>query len=429
MMNRLKTIAVDLTPLLPGGENGGAKIFVLELVCQLAKLAPETEFILLTQFASHHELEAIECKNIRALMVLDHSVKTRAWFATFTSILGRLPYVPRQLGALGYRINRLLKRRQAHSLLSKIGADLLFCPFTAPIYFEPGIPTVSVIYDLQYKTYPRFFSPTDVIHRDHTFKEACRRASMLAAISEYSRQSAIKHGGLQPEKIRSIPIQMARRILPATQQDRSTLSRFGLAAEHYLLYPANFWKHKNHEMLLTAFNIACQGELPETLKLVCTGAENARQSWLIEAVARMNLNDRVLFVGFLSNAELAILMSNSRAVIFPSLYEGFGLPIIEAMAAGVPVACSNLTSLPEIAADAALTFNPRRPTEIAEAILSLSRDEMLRKRLIEAGKARAKVFSDSRQMAQSYWDLFQEALGGIKQEDNLVELSSGTKSA
>ncbi len=120
----------------------------------------------------------------------------------------------RKFGALAYRINTLFKRRQAHSLLGNLKANLLFCPFTAPTYSEPGIPTVCTIYDLQYKTYPEFFKAEELIHRNHTFIEACSRASMLSAISDYSRLSAIKHSALKPEKIRTIHLQMAHRILP-----------------------------------------------------------------------------------------------------------------------------------------------------------------------------------------------------------------------
>ncbi|MBA2652450.1 MAG: glycosyltransferase family 4 protein [Tatlockia sp.] len=417
MSNALKTIAVDLTPVLPGGENGGAKIFVLELLSRLARLAPETQFIFLTQALSHSELKAMERKNISCVMVLGRAEKPRPLFAQLQTLLRKIPYFGRKFNTLIYRIVSLVKRRKASSLLCKLNANLLFCPFTAPTYFEPGIPTVCTIYDLQYKTYPEFFSEEERIQRNRTFTEACRNASMLTAISEYSRQSAIKHGKINPEKIRTIHLRMAHRILPKAVEDKSILNRLNLSAQPYLLYPANFWKHKNHEMLLTAFAIACQKNLASNIKLVCTGAVGSRQVWLAKAATMMNLGERIIFPGFITNGELALLMTNSRAVIFPSLYEGFGLPIIEAMAAGVPVACSNLCALPEIAGDAALNFNPRIPLQIADAILALCTDEELRTRLINAGKERAKLFSDSSHMAEEYWHLFHQALGLEIQED------------
>jgi len=137
------------------------------------------------------------------------------------------------------------------------------------------------------------------------------------------------------------------------------------------------------------------------------------------AAHTMNLGDRILFPGYLPNSELAALMANCTGVVFPSLYEGFGLPVIEAMAAGVPVACSNTTSLPEVAADAAILFDPRVPTQIAQAMISLVENEALRARLIQAGKQRAAEFSDPERMAREYWELFQYALVNEKHE-NLV---------
>ncbi|MBA2710823.1 MAG: glycosyltransferase family 4 protein [Tatlockia sp.] len=424
MVKALKKIAIDLTPILPGGENGGAKLFVLELIGQLAKLAPETEFILLTQAASHEELQGLESKNIRCLKVLDQTLKKAPFFNLLISTLRKLPIIGRKLAALGYRLNTLFKRRQAHSLLQELKADLLFCPFTAPTYSEPGIPTVCTIYDLQYKTYPEFFKAEELIHRDQTFIEACRRASMLTAISDYSRLSAIKHAELKPEKIRTIHLQMARRIMPDSKQDVEILKTLNLTSQQYLIYPANFWKHKNHEMLLTAFGIACQNGLPATMKLVCTGAEGARQRFLAEAAAQMGLGERILFPGYLSNSDLTLLISNSLAVFFPSLYEGFGLPIIEAMAASVPVACSDLCSLPEVAGKAALLFNPRIPTQIADVILSISTNSELRAKLIKAGNERAKLFSDSSKMAKDYWMLFEQVLGLESNEKRAIDSQS-----
>jgi glycosyltransferase involved in cell wall biosynthesis len=418
-------VAVDLTPVLPGGENGGAKIFVLDLLRQLTAMAPATQFVLLTQAASHEELATLDRPNVVRRTVID-AVQTSTVRPRLKRLASRItPLVGgrlrRVLSRAGYRLNMKLKRRGAGTLLRDLDVDLLFCPFTAPTYFEPGIPTVCTIYDLQYKTYPEFFAPEDVAHRAQTFIDASRRATALAAISDYSRQSAIVHGDLDQTRIRTIHLRMARRIAPEAGQSTHVLERLGLAPQRYLIYPANFWKHKNHEMLLAAFGMACaDGQLPADIKLGCTGAPGARQEWLKNAARGMNLGDRVVFPGYVPNAELAAMISNCNGVVFPSLYEGFGLPVLEAMAADVPVACSNTTSLPEVAADAAILFDPRVPSQIAEAMITLVRDEALRSRLIEAGRSRADAFSDSKRMADEYWDLFQYALADARNENLLT---------
>ena len=427
MNKQLRTIAVDLTPVLPGGENGGAKIFVLELLCRLAEMRPQTQFILLTQAASHEELATLDRPNMRRQMVADpvitNSVRPRM-MGLASRVLRHFPGRLRNLiRRWGYKLNARLTRRSSSSgsgsLLHDMSVDLLFCPFTATTYFEPGIPTVCTIYDLQYKTYPEFFASEDVAHRDRTFIEACRRATALTAISDYSRDSAIAHGSIDPERIRTIHLRMAQRIAPGVENDKAVLGRLNLTPQRYLIYPANFWKHKNHEMVLTAFGMACHGKLAPDIKLVCTGAPGARQEWLMSAARTMDLSDRILFPGYLPNTELAALMANCTGVVFPSLYEGFGLPVIEAMAAGVPVACSNMTSLPEVAADAAILFDPRIPPQIAQAMLSLVENKALRAQLIQAGLQRAAEFSDAERMAREYWELFQYAMANDKYENQL----------
>jgi glycosyltransferase involved in cell wall biosynthesis len=421
---QLHTIAVDLTPVLPGGENGGAKVFVLELLRRLAERTPQTQFVLLTQAAAHEELAALDSTNVRRLMLLGpsappifRSLATRVFSRLLAHLPGRLRPIAERLG---YSALTSLKRTSSRSLLRELNADLLFCPFTAPTYFEHGIPTVCVIYDLQYKTYPEFFAPEDVAHRSRTFIEAARRSTTLAAISDYSRDMAITVGKLDPVSIKTIHLHISQHSLRNAPRDKSILSRLQLTAGKYLIYPANFWRHKNHEMLLTAFGLARRCGLADDINLVCTGAPGDRQQWLQRSARELGLGDHILFPGYLANAELLALVTSSAGVIFPSLYEGFGLPVIEAMATGVPVACSNVTSLPEVAGDAAILFDPRIPEQIAQAIISLAHDEELTARLVRLGDKRAAQFSDSRLMAEQYWELFQSAARLEHQSNVLV---------
>ena len=411
--NQLRTILVDLTPVLPGGENGGAKVFVLELLRRLAEFAPQTQFVLLTQATAHDELAALDGANVRRLMVLDSSrppALRSLGKRIFSRVSAHLPGRMRRVaGRLAYSLLTLSKRSGSRSLMQDLKVDLLFCPFTAPTYFDPNVPAVCVIYDLQYKTYPEFFAPEDVAHRDRTFTDAARRSATLVAISNYSRDAAIAEGKLDPAHVKTIHLHISQHSLRNAKRDETILDRLQLVTRKYLIYPANFWKHKNHEMLLTAFGLARHSGLADDIRLVCTGAPGARQQWLKQAARGLRLENHVLFPGYLENAELLALITNSCGVIFPSLYEGFGLPIVEAMATGVPVACSNVTSLPEVAGDAAILFNPRVPEGIAQAILSIAQDKELTARLVQAGNLRAAEFSNSRLMAQQYWDIFEQA--------------------
>lgn len=410
----LQTIVVDLTPVVPGGNNGGAKIFAIELIRRLSELAPQTQFVLLTHAISHEEMAQLDRTNVKRQMVAGQSAGTskgRTAVPIFSRIATHVPIRALSLVArLGYRVNVALKRRGSNKLLSRLKADLLFCPFTAPTYSDSRVPTVCTIYDLQYKTYPEFFSAADVANRDQTFLDACARATVLAAISEYSRQSAIRYGGLESGRIRTVYLRIAGRLTAQAHPVASVLRRLGLTPGRYLIYPANFWKHKNHEMLLTSFGIACaDARFNQDVRLVCTGAPGERRDLIVAAAKAMLLDDRICFPGYLPDDELSALVHNSGGLIFPSLYEGFGLPVIEAMASGIPVACSNTTSLPEVAAGAAILFDPRVPSEIAEAMINLISDLKRRETLIATGHRRADDFADTDLMAREYWEIFQYA--------------------
>jgi glycosyltransferase involved in cell wall biosynthesis len=410
MTNSIRTIAVDLTPITQGGENGGAKIFVLELLRRLADIAPQTHFILLTHAASHQELAGLDCQNIQRLLVIRPTAKSY-FLSQLSGIAGHmLSRLPVRMRDAIYKYKSILKHRGADALLKGIGAELLFCPFTAPTYYDPSIPIVCVIYDLQYKTYPEFFGAEDLAHRDRSFLGACRRATVLTAISEYARKSAIAHGSLDPTRIRTIRLRMAQRFPARLDEDTEVLQRLCITPKQYLLYPANFWRHKNHEVLLTAFGMACRNGLAPEIKLVCPGTPGSRQQSLIRAAHAMGLGERILFPGYLATVELGVVLANCAGLIFPSLYEGFGLPVIEAMAAGVPVACSNTTALPEVVTDAAVLFDPHMPAEIAQAMVLIVKDKALRTQLIQAGYRRATEFADPTLMAAEYWELFQSAV-------------------
>ncbi len=409
MPKALRTIAVDLTPVLPGGENGGAKVFALELLRGLAMLRPQTQFLLVTQKSTHEELAVLDAPNVHRVLWADvemaDMLNERRFLARVLRRLFRLSW--RMRGASPELIADKLLERHFVRGLSALDVDLLFCPFTRSIGFTAKIPAVCTIHDLQYKSYPAFFDPEDRLQREKDFLAACNNANKLVADSDYTRGSVIKHGQVDVAHVSTVYLRLAKR-LQQIDPTADTLSQWALTPQNYLLYPANFWLHKNHEMLLMAFAIACKRGLAAGIPLVCTGT-GARQQEIVSAANSMGLADRIRFLGHVPLPQLATLMAQCRGVIFPSLYEGFGLPILEAMTLGVPVACSDVTALPEVAGAAALLFDPREPTQIAQAMLSLVTDGPLRAQLIQKGQERAREFSNTQRMAEEYWAVFQAA--------------------
>ena len=374
-----RRVVVDLTPVLPDGGNGGAKVMTLELIRRLCHLAPNCDFVLLTSQVSHDELAPLDGLNVSRLCINppDAAMET----------LGN------------------------GSLVRQLGADLLFCPFTAPFYFDPAIPTVSVIYDLQHLYYPEFFDIAEIEERNRNLNNAIQSASKIICISEFVRNTVLEKTSALPECVRTVHILLPHRFgTPSPSFCQDVLDELNLVSGQFLLYPANFWPHKNHELLLTAFGIYLARNVGSEMTLVLTGSPGQRQDYLKDAARAMGLFKAVQFPGYLADEELSVLFHSCAALIFPSLFEGFGMPLLEAMAAGRPILCSNTTSLPEIAGDAALLFDPRKPVEIADAIARIATDLDLRRELAAKSVQRLDAFGGPEDMAASYLEVFRQAV-------------------
>jgi glycosyltransferase involved in cell wall biosynthesis len=288
--------------------------------------------------------------------------------------------------------------------------DLLFCPFAKPFYSFKNTPIVSVIHDLQFMDYPSFFSEKERKERKNNMDEACRHATQFICISHFVKETILKYYPSCKQKINVIYITLENRFSHAIPDNEdSILHDLSLSKNNYLFYPANFWPHKNHSMLFSAFDHYRKKHPHSSLKLVCTGSSNQTKKEYQTLIQAMGLSSWIIFPGYLSDTTFFSLFKHARAIIYPSLYEGFGMPILEAMENGKPVLCSRVTSLPEIAGDAALFFNPTHLEEMIEAI-SKTEDPALMETLIVRGKKRAHFLKTQTQMAKEYWAIFKEVL-------------------
>lgn len=410
----LRKVVVDLTPVLPGGENGGAKVMTVELIRHLGRLAADTEFILLTSEQSHEELATLDAPNVRRLCVSRPGVALAASdniALRARSVLVRFlpPTLLTKLAGTYRHASELVP--MGSSLVRQLDADLLFCPFTAPFFADPGIPTVCVVYDLQHAYYPQFFDMAAIQERDRNLGKAIRVASGIVCISEYVRNTLLEKTTVAPDRVETIHILLPRRLAtPSLSQCEGVLKTLQLVSQRFLLYPANFWPHKNHELLLTAFGMYLADHPDSDLKLVLTGSPGARQEFLQDAACRMGIARAVVFPGYLPDAELSALLHSCMALIFPSLFEGFGMPLLEGMAAGRPLLCSNTTSLPEVAGSAAFFFDPRIPAEVAGAIARIAGDSDLRRDLAARSAQRLSAFGGPEEMAAGYLRVFRKAV-------------------
>jgi glycosyltransferase involved in cell wall biosynthesis len=226
------------------------------------------------------------------------------------------------------------------------------------------------------------------------FARIRRQADMVIVPSYAAAEDVVRYLKVERERIVVIPMGCEPRFRPIVQSARAaTLRRRYALPERYVLFVGTLEPRKNVEALLQAF-ASLLGEKPhDDLKLVVAGGKGWGGIDLQAKVEALKLGDRVIFTGFVNDDDLPDLYRGALMFVYPSLYEGFGLPILEAMACGTPVITSNRSSLPEVAGDAALLIDPTRPEELAAAMTSLLCDGTLRQELRSKGFIRAGEFT------------------------------------
>lgn len=260
------------------------------------------------------------------------------------------------------------------------GCDVVHFPLTILVPKPSAGPVVTSILDVQHEYLPHFFSRPERHYRRFAYREAARRGDLVTTLSEHAATTITERLGVPRERIRPIPLGIDHALFRLGEEPR----------EEFLLYPAREWPHKNHALLFDAF---------EDLRTRHPGLELVLTSYA-GAVP-----EGVRSLGRVSREELAQLYRTAAALVFPSLFEGFGQPPLEAMACGCPVACSNAAALPEVVGDAARLFDPSSREELEAAVEDLLADpEPWRER----GLARAAAFTWDR-TARLHDDVYEEA--------------------
>jgi glycosyltransferase involved in cell wall biosynthesis len=266
-----------------------------------------------------------------------------------------------------------------------------------------GFPGVLTINDLQHLHYPQFFTPDEFAERERLYRESAERAKHIICISEFTRQDVHRQYGIPLEKMSTVWIIPSRNVWqPLTESARGTLLA-GMqldSTDRFFFFPAHCWPHKNHARLIEAF-ARIASDLPPDTKLVMTGKQFPSDHPAALLIREHNLSTRVLHLGYRSPLEVRALFQGCLALVFPSLFEGFGMPVAEAIIAGKPVLCSNVTSLPELAGPAALTFDPNDVEEIATCLLNVATNPEVKLALATAAVHRRPLFSARRCAVQT----------------------------
>lgn len=298
------------------------------------------------------------------------------------------------------RLPRLWTHLRLGPYTRLVPPDVLFVPaHVIPLVHPPRC--VVTVHDLGYLAFPESHTPRRHLELELTTRWSLAAARRVIAISQATRMALIRHYGADPDRISVIYHGLSNQFRPASAEAIAEVrARYGLERP-YFLYVGTIQPRKNLDRLITAFARMYQREEtsaywpnPAQRPLLVIGG---KRGWLSEAIERRareaGAGELVRLPGYLPDADLPALFSGALAFVFPSLYEGFGMPVLEAMACGAPVLTSNSSALPEVAGDAALLVDPQDTEAITAGLLRLAGDPDLRADLRRRGLARAAEFS------------------------------------
>lgn len=361
-------ILVDFTP----GRMGGVETYVRNLVSWLAVNDRENSYTLI---CTDHNVTYFDA-------IIDH-VETLVFENDKNS--------PRRL--MRSLVRKVFRIDMVQVGIDRLGLDLLHNPFTSVRCSRFKTPLIVTFHDIQHHFYPEFFKGKEVRGRDRIYRKAAFEADKIIADSNHTKQTLLENYGVPGDHVHVVHLGVGSEYKKIDDPALLDQERIFLGlTKPFLYYPAATWLHKNHINLLRALKILIADRHFDG-DLVLTGVATSAKGSLLMKIAELGLQDRVHILGYLPYDKLPVIYNLARMMVFPSLFEGFGMPPLEAMACGCPVVCSNVTSLPEVAGDAACYFDPTSPEEIAECINRLWNDDGALNVMRDQGIKRAKLFS------------------------------------
>ena len=418
-MKRLKVI---IDAQIPGdGTRGGVQQFTTSLIYALGRLNDGSEeYIVVGPWQEPEWLKPLLGPNQRLVRGPRPAALSPGHVA---HLLGPLRVPAARLYRLfqqfsGRPLGPLINVPMSQGFHESLGGDLLHFPYQDFVISD--LPMIYNPHDLQHLHFPQFFTKQEIATREVIWRAGCAHARGVVTESEWVKDDIAHKYGLAKEKIYSIlwgsPTEHYEPVTPQLLDE--TKKKFGIDRP-FALYPAQTWPHKNHMRLLEAFALLKKRNNFH-LKLICTGSQNFFWPKIRRHLKKLSLTDHVSFPGFVTSVELRALYRLASFMVFPSLFEGGGFPILEAFREGVPVATSGVTSIPEYAGDAVLFFDPGSAESIAQAIERMHADPVLRADLSRKGTERIKVFSWER-TARAYRAIYRKVAGvALTDEEELL---------
>ncbi len=355
-------IAVN-TRLLLKEKLEGIGFFTKETLARITRNHPEHRFLFL--FDRPYDDEFIFSDNITPVVVSPPTRHPLLWAIWFEL---RVPFI-----------------------LKKYKADLFFSP-DGYLSLTTKAPQVAAIHDLNFVHRPKDLPWLKAKYYNFFFPRFARRARRIVTVSNYSKEDIIRTYKIAPDKIEVAYNGINNLYTPISEEEKLAVRQKYTDGCNYFLFIGSLHPRKNIEGLLCAYD-AFRNSCKCTTKLMIAGGELFKTGDIEKTFRRMRHKSDVIFTGHISSEELRLVLGAALCLTFVPFFEGFGIPVVEAMSAGVPVISSNTTSLPEVGGDAVLYVDPSQPEEIKNAMRQIARDEELRKELIEKGFRQKEKFS------------------------------------
>ncbi len=358
-------IAINTLSIVPG-KVGGTEIFLVNLIKNLVRIDNKNKFLFIVS-RNNKKMFTDGLKNVEHIELnFDNNSRARRVFIE------------------QFIFSKKLKERKVDLLIAPGNTGLLYC----------HCKTLLIVHDLIYFVYPKYFSLTKRIYLHNLVKYSCKKASRIVTMSQNTKNDIMKYTGTDEDKIdiiyEGVDFERFSKI-NKLEAKKFIEKKYGI--KNYIYSPTSLYQHKNNDLLVKAF-AKLKNEKRINHKLIITGIDPyKKKAWLQNIISKEKMENEIFYFGRVPGEHLPYLYSGADLTAYLSSYEGFGLPILEAMAAGCPILSSNKASLPEVVGDAGVLVNPFNIEEVTNNIYELLTNENLRKKCIERGLIRAKQFS------------------------------------
>jgi len=366
-------IAINTRCLLPNQLEGYGN-FTAETMRLVTQQHPEHQFFFL--FDRPYNDQFVFSKNVTPIVIgppARHAILFKWWYDV--------------------RVPAVLRKIKADVFVSPDG----FCSLATKV------PQVLIVHDLAFIHYPAFIKKSHLFFYKRYTPKYIGKASLIATVSQFSKQDIIEQYKTTPEKILVIGCGARQIFQPASWQQKEATKEKYTAGKEYFLYSGSIHPRKNLVNLLKAFSLFKKRQ-QSNMQLVLCGRMAWQTNDFEEKLTSYKYRDDVKLLGFVADEELAALTAAAYALVLPSLWEGFGMPIIEAMQCGVPAVTSNTSSMPEVGGDAALYYDPNNPDDIATQMKLIYKDENLRNQLIANGAVQVQKYNWQK-TADALWEM------------------------